>query len=342
LSVHLVSVDWGTSSLRLKAVDAGGRVMASRAGSRGILNCGGEPFPDVLAAELAVLLGEAAGDGRLAGGRTLPVLMSGMIGSRQGWAEAAYLRCPAAPADLGEALLPVATEAGPLGSLDVRIVPGMDVVDGLGMPDVMRGEETQVFGAMRLEGIGEGVFILPGTHSKRVIVEAGRIKGFRTYMTGEVFQALIEHTILGRLADGRAHFDGAFFRGVETAAGLQQAGAGPGDLLNLVFSARTRALAGLLPEGQVASYLSGALVGAELASHLAAGGGSGEGAQKANVEGATWWLIGEGHLCDLYLEAARCIGLGLRPVSGDTIAAAHWAIALAAGLVVDAARAADG
>ncbi len=328
MSVRLVSVDWGTTSLRLKALDAEGGVAAERAGARGILKCGETAFAAVLREELDALLdGQATGDG----GAALPVLMSGMIGSRQGWEEAAYLGCPAAPADIAKALHVIEAPGAGLDGFDIRIVPGMDT-DGGGngaVPDVMRGEETQVLGAMILQGISEGTFVIPGTPAKRIIVEGGRITGFRSFMTGELFAALLDHTILGRLAAGRAHDDDGFAQGVATARSAHEAGAGPGDLMNLVFSARTRVLAGGLREGTVASYLSGLLIGAELMSHrtvLAGGRRDGE-------EGGGVWLIADGVLGERYGRAAELAGLAVKRVEGEIVAAAHWAIAEQAGIL---------
>ena len=328
MSVRLVSVDWGTTSLRLKALDAEGGVAAERAGARGILNCGETAFAAVLREELDALLdGQATGDG----GAALPVLMSGMIGSRQGWEEAAYLGCPAAPADIAKALHVIEALGTGLEGLDIRIVPGMDTDGGAegAVPDVMRGEETQVLGAMILKGIREGTFVIPGTHSKRNIVEGGRITGFRSFMTGELFAALLDHTILGRLAEGRGHEEDGFAQGVAAARSAHEAGGGPGDLMNLVFSARTRVLAGGLGESAVASYLSGLLIGAELMSHRTVlAGRARDGDGRSGV-----WLIADGVLAERYGRAAELAGVGVQRAEGEIVAAAHWAIAEQAGLL---------
>ena len=321
MSVRLVSVDWGTTSLRLKALDGVGEVIAQRASALGILNCGVRGFAEVLEDELAGLL-----DGRVrrsdGGFPALPVLMSGMIGSRQGWQEAPYLRCPAAPGDIADGLLTVAAASDELAALDIRIVPGIDTMgggDGSG-PDVMRGEETQVLGATMLEGLSEGVFLIPGTHSKHIVVESGRITGFRTFMTGEVYAALLDHTILGRLAGGRDHDAGGFERGVAAARAAYEAGAASGDFLSLIFSARTRVLTGGLDEGAVASYLSGLLIGAELMSDKSA-------------KGQAMRLIAGEALAARYREAAAAAGVQVMAVEGEIVAAAHWAIAAEAGMI---------
>ena len=127
-----------------------------------------------------------------------------MIGSRQGWKEAPYLPCPAGPAELAGALVDIGFDWA-----RVKLVPGLSGIDESGVAEVMRGEETQVLGVPPLLRDG-GIACLPGTHSKWVRVEGGRIVGFTTHMTGEAFGALRGHTILGRMMrDGPS--DGAPF-----------------------------------------------------------------------------------------------------------------------------------
>lgn len=321
----LISVDWGTTSLRCKLVDGDGNVLAQTYAERGILRTDGQAFADILTAQIA---GQLV---RFAGGVAVPVLMSGMIGSRQGWQEAAYLRCPASPHDLAQGLLAIDTSGSPLARCDIRIVPGMDIGDdpALGtLPDVMRGEETQVFGALLGAGESDGVFVLPGTHSKWVHVNAGAITRFRTFMTGEVYAALLDATILGRLADGEADA-GGFALGIRTAA-QANAWAGPGDMLNLFFTARSRVLHGELEETAVRDYLSGLLIGAEIKS----------GAEIAKTAAGSCedrpiavTIIGEDALQQRYAKAVSMLGGTSEPAAGDPVPLAHLAIARLAGLM---------
>ena len=142
----------------------------------------------------------------------------------------------------------------------IAIVPGISC-ERAGLPDVMRGEETQVFGALALLGIDAATFVLPGTHSKWVTVEGGRIREFRTAMSGEFYDLLRKHSILSRSlgpADAEAPFDEATFdRGVHTA--LQGDG-----LLQTAFSVRTLSLFDRLAAASLPSYLSGLVIGEEL------------------------------------------------------------------------------
>ncbi len=304
---QLIGVDWGTSSFRAYLSDGGGQVMDRRASPMGILSVADGHFEAALAAELTPWR-DAHGP--------LPIIMSGMIGSRQGWREAAYVRCPADIGDLAANLL--AFECESLGRL--AIVPGL-TVEADGMPDVMRGEETQIVGAqiaseLALSGRGDGHYVLPGTHSKWVRVDGGRITTFSTYMTGEVFAAMKDHTILGRLMSADGGDDtAAFVSGVRAGA----AAGGPGALLHRLFAARTLGLFDRLPGGHIAGYLSGLVIGAELGD-----------VSKAT---RTFTIIGSDALAARYETAAACLGIETRRAPADCVAAGHAAIARAAGLI---------
>jgi len=281
---ELISVDWGTSSLRAYLADASGVTLAEIDADKGALSLGrGEHEP-----YLASLLRDWKSRHP-----ELPIVASGMVGARQGWIEAPYASCPAGLAEIAAAT--VIAPSAALGG--VRIVPGVSCRDARGAPDVMRGEETQILGALAGERRGEGVYVLPGTHSKWARVEGGRIVGFETFMTGEAFAALKDHTVLGRMmapAADRTEPTG-FALGVDAAAALQR----PGDLLHAAFMTRTFGLFGQLAPDQLAEYLSGLLVGAEILA----------GARGANS--AT--VIGAPALVQRYRTAGARLGVELTP-----------------------------
>jgi 2-dehydro-3-deoxygalactonokinase len=177
-------------------------------------------------------------------------LISGMAGSRQGWAEAPYVACPAGPDELARHLHWIERDR-------IALVPGLSDTQG-DVPDVMRGEEVQIFGAMRLAGLADGLFVLPGTHSKWATVRGGKVTGFRTFMTGEVYGLFAQHSILARTLDAGAPLDEAAFR-----RGVARASGGDG-LLNNAFGVRALGLFGRLSPAESASYLSGLLIGEEL------------------------------------------------------------------------------
>jgi 2-dehydro-3-deoxygalactonokinase len=187
------------------------------------------------------------------------VLISGMAGSKQGWREAPYCPCPAGFADVAAQVVPV---QDPTLQLPVAIVPGLSCEHAgpqqARVPDVMRGEEVQIFGAMLRGNLQDGLFVLPGTHNKWARVQAGQVQDFRTTMTGEFYALLSQQSLLAKSLDAEAPFDeGAFLRG------LAQAAQGAG-LLHNAFTTRSLGLFDRQPAAAAASYLSGLLLGEEL------------------------------------------------------------------------------
>jgi len=301
----LVAIDWGTTSARAYLVGARGETVATRAAQLGIREVGDRDF----AGALSQLLGDW---GRL----EIPRIAGGMIGSRQGWVEASYLTCPASLDALAAGL--VRTPAG-----ELAIVPGLIARDEAGVPDVMRGEETQLAGAVDASE-GPLLAVLPGTHSKWAHVDRGRVVTFRTSMTGELFAALLDHTILGALADrrdGAVASETAFGRGVDRARPAREAG-----LAHLVFSARTLALTGELAGPDVAEFLSGVLIGAEIES--ARGW-----AERRGLEARRVRLIGDDRLVARYRAAFARADILATPGRPDAAVAGLFAIAQRACLV---------
>lgn len=241
---NLVAVDWGTSSLRGALIDADGRVLEERSFARGILTVAAGEFPPVFER----CFGDWTDPGNLC-------LISGMAGSKQGWREAPYCACPAGFDDIAAHLEWV--EPG-----RIAIVPGLSV-DKDGVPDVMRGEETQVFGALQLLELANARLVLPGTHSKWVTVAKHRITDFSTWMTGEFYALLRQHSILARTFpnnDSDPEPDqGAFEQGVTHALRGQ-------GLLHTAFSTRTLSLFNRMATDALPSYLSGLVIGEELKS----------------------------------------------------------------------------
>ena len=290
---RLVAVDWGTSSLRAALLDGQGAVLGERSLPRGILTVQAGGFSSVLQ--------DACGDW-LRPTDTL-CLISGMAGSRQGWIEAPYCGCPAGFAEISAQLAWI--EPG-----RIAVVPGLSR-ESDGVPDVMRGEETQVLGALRLLGIDDGLMVLPGTHSKWVRVARGRIEHFSTWMSGEFYALLRQHSILARTlpeADGELDAE-AFTRGVDYARQC-------GNLLHSTFSARTLALFDRLPALSIPSYLSGLVIGEELRS------------QSMDAAASQLVLIGTAELTRRYELALRSFGLRAFCVGSEATWRGLWAIAL--------------
>ena len=249
----LVAIDWGSSALRGARLSADGEVLEQRSFARGVLTVAVDEFATVF--ETCFGDWTRAGDARC--------LISGMAGSKQGWREAPYCPCPTGFDDLAAQLMWLDLGAG---RSEVAIVPGLSCEHACDLPslpsvaDVMRGEEVQIFGAMQLTGLRDGIFVLPGTHSKWAQVSNGRVTGFHTYMSGEFFALLSQQSILSRTLDKDAPPDESAF-----ALGVQRA-AQPGGLLHHAFGARTLSLFSRKDAAALTSYLSGLVIGAELAA----------------------------------------------------------------------------
>jgi 2-dehydro-3-deoxygalactonokinase len=283
-----VAVDWGTSSFRLWLIGKDGSVIAERRSGEGMTTAARTGFAEVLASHLAAV---SAPDG-------LPVLVCGMAGAKQGWVEAGYIDTPAALADI-----PAAAVRIPGAAADIRILPGLAQRDAAA-PDVMRGEETQLLGAAGMLGDGDHLVCMPGTHSKWVRLSGGKVLGFSTFMTGELFDAIAKNTILSHAIAEAGVITGetAAFR-----AAVARMVANPALATSQLFSVRAGSLiAGLSPEDAKAR-LSGTLIGLEIA-----------GALSLVAEGTPVTLVVSGGLGSLYSAALAAAGLSPTTIDADT------------------------
>ena len=289
----MIAIDWGTSAFRAYRIDAAGSVLERCEAARGILTVENGAFATVLTEEIGDWLRDDPG----------PIMMSGMIGSRQGWREMPYLECP----------VDTDTIARACGEIDCGfdrrafVVPGLTCRDRDGVRDVMRGEETQIIGA--LDELGASALLcLPGTHSKYVTMRDRRIERFETHMTGEIFALLWCHSILGRVDAADRITDKRAFD-----AGVDRAGDSRG-LLHHLFGVRARHLFDEIAAGSVASYLSGILIGHEIRS--------------ARISGPIV-LIGAPELSRLYRRALTRLGAVTRVLAGEPAARGLWRLACA-------------
>lgn len=292
----LIAIDWGTSSLRGACFDVQGQPLDRRQFPRGILTVAAGQFPTVLEA--------CFGDWLRQSPEAL-CLLSGMVGSRQGWQEASYCPCPAGFDELGRHLLWL--QPGRMA-----IVPGLSVQLHDGLPfaqhDVMRGEEIQVFGALSLATLQDATVVLPGTHSKWVQVLQGRITGFRSFMTGEVYALLSQHSILSRTLPHDAPWHEATFKHAVLLAQRSPS------VLSSIFATRTLALFGTLPSEHHPSFLSGLLIGEELR------------AMRPQPQ-APLLLVGNSDLTARYMAALQALGLQGRCLGDEATWAGHQALA---------------
>jgi 2-dehydro-3-deoxygalactonokinase len=288
----LLACDWGTTNLRAWTLDAEGRVVDSRDFALGVSRLQPGEAATRFESEVRPALGATG----------LPAVLCGMIGSNLGWCAAPYLDCPVGLDDLAAALV-----APPRAASWARIAPGVRGVGLADASDVMRGEETQLFGWLALHpdrARGRHVVCHPGTHAKWMLVEDGRLIRFVTAMTGELFAVLRKHSVLK--SDAPAEDAGAFAEGL--------AAAGDGDALAArLFTARARVVGRGKPAESTPSYLSGLLIGAETASVPRLLGVAPE---------TPVAVLGDPALCALYRQALEHRGVACETFDGEAAAVA--------------------
>lgn len=298
-NAHFIAGDWGTSHLRLFLCNQDGHVLDQAAGPGAAAARG--RFAEIFTHAIAPWSEHGP----------LPALLCGMVGSRQGWKEAPYLPCPASLEQLAGA----SVEAGLSG---VRILPGLSCTNPLDATDFLRGEETQVLGALMLDPRlrhGRHLLVLPGTHSKWLQLADARVQHFQTVVTGEVYAALRGHSVLvasAAAADDDAPLNGAFLLGLVRARTSS-----PDSLLAQLFECRARRLAGELPPGQESEFLSGLLIGHEL-NH---------GLRHAAARRTRICLVGATALTRRYAYALSVFGIDADCMAGDQAARAGLAAA---------------
>jgi 2-dehydro-3-deoxygalactonokinase len=308
----LIALDWGTSSLRAYLLGSDGSALDTKNSQAGLMNLPAGGFDQAFEDACGVWLDAHA---------RLPVIAAGMVGSAQGWIEAPYVDTPAGADALVAGIVTVKTKRG----VSVHVVPG--VIERGALPNVMRGEETQIFGALAsepsLSGPHGALIGLPGTHAKWAFVADERIERFYTFMTGDMFSALCKHTILGRTMNLDApHDEAAFLRGVDVARD-----AGHPGVLATMFSTRTLGLTHQLSADQQRSYLSGLLIGHELR-------GMNEvlARQQSSLAGRTLPLIGADAQCNRYRTALARFGCHDAPTVAHATERGLHRIAVLAGL----------
>jgi 2-dehydro-3-deoxygalactonokinase len=304
MSPALIAIDWGSSSFRAYLISPSGEVLDEIASSDGIANVAAGAYP----ATLKRLIGRW-----LDAHPALPVIASGMVGSRHGWREAPYVHLPAGPRDVASRLSEVEADGR-----RVVLAPGLAFADEAS-GDVMRGEETEIFG---VADSGARLIVLPGSHSKWASIEGDRVVAFKTFVTGELFAALRDHTVAGafaRAAAAKSPGD-AFALGVERGAGAATCQRKSG-LLGLLFGARALPLMGGLAEDDAGEYLSGLLVGAEI----------GEG--RRLHPGEEPHIAGAEALVNRYLAAFAALGIPARAAPPRAAARGLFRIARDGGLL---------
>lgn len=295
-----IAIDWGTTNLRAWAMGPGG-VLAASSSDDGMGRLTRAEFEPALLRLIAPWLS----------GPTIPVLACGMVGSRQGWFEAPYRSVPCAPLVRGDLVTVPVTDP----RISVQIAPGLKQVKPA---DVMRGEETQIAGGLALHPNFDGAFCLPGTHSKWAQISADEVVSFQTFMTGELFALLSQHSVLRHGMTDDLWDDDAFDQGLSD--GLSR----PERIAAGLFRLRAEGLIANLPAAAARARLSGLLIGTELA------------AAKPYWLGTRVMLVGSPRLTALY--ARGLVAQGVTPGQITAKDCTIAGLALAAGTLGKAAK----
>jgi len=297
----LIAIDWGTTSFRAYLFDANGTIIEKSAASAGIMQENDSEFEDVFYNHTGQWLADHS---------NAAVIASGMITSKQGWVETPYIQCPASLDDLSRNLTMYETSQRDT----IHFVPG--VCQQSPTPNIMRGEETQMAG---LDSSASVTAVLPGTHSKWIRMDGDTIQYFSTFMTGELFAALIQHTILGRLVTEGEDHEG-FARGVHDGFSSREK---EGGILSKLFGARALPLLEMMKPDAIKDYISGLLLGTEIQEAVKSGYG-------LNV---TPVICGSADLVERYKKALEICGIRTESGKDDLAAFGLCRIARAANLM---------
>jgi len=276
MTSRYIAIDWGSTNLRAWLY-LGEACLESRRSEAGVTRLGGRTFEAVFAEITAGWKPEKT-----------PVIMAGMVGSNAGWVTVPYLPCPTPLSAIGQQLTAVGQ--------NIWIIPGLCVTQD-DNHNVMRGEETQLLGARKLAP--SSLYVMPGTHCKWVSVEGEYIRDFRTVMTGELHYLLLEHSLIGAGLPAQVESSLAFNAGLER--GLDSP-----DVLARLFEVRASHVLGKLDREQVSEFLSGLLIGAEVASMT-----------RDNSAGQAITLVASHFLAERYQQAFSLLGREVQSVSGD-------------------------
>lgn len=304
---NLLCIDWGTSSLRAYLVAQNGTIIQQKSFPWGVKKL---PFNTGIRQDdfekTFIRVCEDWIDTR-----NIAILICGMATSAMGWKEVPYVNCPASINEIVKGM-----SSFSVGEIQVHLIPGL--LSNITMPDVMRGEETQIFGAIDNQKSVDKLICLPGTHSKWAIVKQSNVDDFTTFMSGEVFELLCNHSILLDPENNDAFNQEAFLKGVRVNVNND-------NLLSTLFSTRSLNLQGMLEKCHQKSYLSGLIIGNEI--HQLS-----QFIKEQQFDQIT--LIGDATLCALYELTINDLMVNIR-INHDEHAAVKgmWNLAKTKGLI---------
>ena len=304
----LIGIDWGTSSFRAYLINAEGLILDTVTSHDGILWVKNHAFEETLNKNIGHWLNDY---------QAIPIIASGMITSKNGWLETPYLSLPSSIDGFADGLTTFNLSSGH----SVCFITGASLVGTNEIPDIMRGEETQIIGALSEINNSDQkqIMLLPGTHSKWVVTENDIINKFMTFMTGEIFALLKDHSILGTLIEApQDEISTGFLKGLKYRIKSDSS------LLQQLFSARTLVLFDQLSTSEIADYLSGLLIGEEIKSSKD---------QFDLDENTTVYIIGGEELSQRYGTAFRELEIKYISAPNDVVALGHYQIAKKAGIL---------
>lgn len=282
-SIDFVAIDWGSTKFRAWAMSYEGDVLNSVSSDQGLKSVLDRQFEAVIEQNCEQWLSAAP---------HIPILMAGMVGSKTGWHETVYADCPVHPSVLMEAAKKLTISNHP-----AAILPGARFLNIDGDNDVMRGEELQILGASHLMDVSDATICIPGTHCKWANLKKGKLDSFKTYVTGELFQLLRNQSLIGALAVEDEFSYEAFSKGIKRGYSHT--------LAHAVFAARANTLGGTLQPKDLSSYLSGVLIGAEIAD-------------QKQLDQDNFILMATGILADRYQAAFDILGLSPDRIDAKT------------------------
>ncbi|NIB44206.1 2-dehydro-3-deoxygalactonokinase [Pseudomaricurvus alkylphenolicus] len=289
LPIKYIAVDWGSSSFRAYLVDEDRQIIQQVENDRGVLCHKQEEFTDTLASACSDWLDNDP---------NLPIVMAGMIGSRNGWQETDYVSCPADASAIASHIARLESEL----ATDILLVPGVCGKSPNGLADVMRGEEVQILGALEQYQSSDALICLPGTHSKWAQVHDSNIKHFSTFFTGEMFALLNHHSSIGSILENKEYSEDDFFRGLQCSRK-------DGGLLQHVFSTRASLLSSQWDGESLHSYLSGIVIGNEFKGACELYG---------QPDSSNLLLVGNSQLQKLYRQAADFYGFSSFSIAAES------------------------
>ena len=270
---------WGTSHLSLYLVNPSTGVVKAKSQGPGISMLGGRSPEEALFEIVDKWIEEQT---------VSEIYLSGMVGSTLGWVDVPYMECPLDMSDISPHVVRFIAR-----DIPIVIIPGLACQNLLGHNDVIRGEETELLGwfsTASTQQLKSSLICIPGTHTKWIKIENGKIDSFLTSVVGEMYQIISANGVLAK-----PHFGKTVQSSNAFMLALDNISKRPSNLMNLLFTTRANAVRGEFSPEDSTDYLSGLLIGADIQAATDCFG------REPFSEGIP--LIGSNYLVDRYSQA---------------------------------------